>query len=79
MMLRDIRKNKQSFSRVSLIEIGLIIERLMGGAFRSNYCRRKFRQVYYSAVADNSNSVRSSQYCGSKMKNKKNKQLINNK
>ena len=50
MMLRDIRKNKQSFSRVSLIEIGLIIERLMGGAFRSNYCRRKFRQDRKSVV-----------------------------
>jgi len=50
MVLRDIRKKSQPQARVTLIEIGQIIEKLMGGAFRSNYNRRKFKLLYYSQV-----------------------------
>lgn len=30
----------------TLIDIGMVIEHLMGGAFRSTYCRKRFRQKY---------------------------------
>lgn len=47
MVLRDVRKNKPLSARVTLIEVGLMMDRLMGGAYRSNYCRRKFKHVYH--------------------------------
>jgi transient receptor potential cation channel subfamily M protein 3 len=34
----------------TLVDIGLAINKLMGGAFRSSYCRRKFRHMYAQAM-----------------------------
>ncbi|XP_070203392.1 transient receptor potential cation channel subfamily M member 3-like [Littorina saxatilis] len=45
-LIKDVRKNVSSNFRFSLLDIGLIIQHLMGGAFRSSYCRRYFRQKY---------------------------------
>ncbi|GFV05713.1 transient receptor potential cation channel subfamily M member 6 [Trichonephila clavipes] len=36
--------------RYTLYDIGLIIEKLMGGAYRSSYCRRKFRHLYNNVM-----------------------------
>ncbi|XP_076465905.1 transient receptor potential cation channel subfamily M member 1-like [Babylonia areolata] len=45
-IIRDVRKNASSNYRYTLPDIGLIMQHLMGGAFRSSYCRRHFRQKY---------------------------------
>lgn len=50
MMLREIRKKKESNRKVTLLEVGEVIEKLMGGAYRSRYCRRKFRSLYYQVT-----------------------------
>uniref|UniRef100_A0A8C5EJ31 Transient receptor potential cation channel subfamily M member 3-like n=1 Tax=Gouania willdenowi TaxID=441366 RepID=A0A8C5EJ31_GOUWI len=34
--------------RISLIDIGLVIEYLMGGAYRCNYTRKRFRTLYHN-------------------------------
>jgi len=48
MILRDVRKHRPMNSRVTLLDVGGVIEKLMGGAYRSKYCRRKFRSIYRS-------------------------------
>lgn len=48
MMLREIRKNRNPQAKVTLIEVGQIVEKLMGGAYRAHYCRRKFKHAYYT-------------------------------
>ncbi|CAL4164580.1 unnamed protein product, partial [Meganyctiphanes norvegica] len=45
-IVRDICKNVTSDYRYSLIEIGLVVNKLMGGAYRSTYTRKKFRNMY---------------------------------
>ncbi|XP_043247449.1 transient receptor potential cation channel trpm-like [Amphibalanus amphitrite] len=45
-IVQDVRKN-YSRGRYSLLDIGLVINHLMGGAYRSTYSRRKFRALYY--------------------------------
>ena len=57
MMLRDVRKNRQPQARVTLIEVGEVLEKLMGGAYRSLYCRRKFKELYYKQVTRNQFTV----------------------
>lgn len=37
----------------TLIDIGMVIEHLMGGAFRSTYCRKRFRQKYNALRRNN--------------------------
>lgn len=32
--------------QITLIDIGLVLEYLMGGAYRSNYTRKAFRNLY---------------------------------
>ena len=32
--------------QITLIDIGLVLEFLMGGAYRSNYTRKAFRNLY---------------------------------
>ncbi|XP_025077050.1 transient receptor potential cation channel subfamily M member 3-like isoform X4 [Pomacea canaliculata] len=57
-LTKDVLKHPTSSQRYILPEIGLVIQHLMGGAFRSSYCRRHFRQKYYafrqSKVSSNS-------------------------
>ncbi|XP_066274984.1 transient receptor potential cation channel subfamily M member 3-like isoform X1 [Branchiostoma lanceolatum] len=45
-LVRDVKKNMTSNSRYNLLDIGLVIEKLMGGAYRCAYTRKKFRMHY---------------------------------
>ncbi|KAK3097474.1 hypothetical protein FSP39_009961, partial [Pinctada imbricata] len=47
-LIRDIRKHIPTGYRYTLLDIGMVLEHLMGGAFRSVYCRKKFRQKYHA-------------------------------
>ncbi|XP_022248148.1 transient receptor potential cation channel trpm-like [Limulus polyphemus] len=49
-LVRDVRKNMPHGYRYTLYDIGLVIEKLMGGAYRSSYCRKKFRQFYNNVM-----------------------------
>ncbi|XP_053405277.1 transient receptor potential cation channel subfamily M member 3-like isoform X7 [Mercenaria mercenaria] len=45
-LVRDVRKHLPSGYRYTLLDIGLVIQHVMGGAFRATYCRKRFRQKY---------------------------------
>ncbi|XP_072453566.1 transient receptor potential cation channel subfamily M member 6 isoform X2 [Notamacropus eugenii] len=46
-LVRDVRQsNLPSDYRISLIDVGLVIEKLIGGAYRSSYTRKTFRALY---------------------------------
>ena len=36
--------------RYTLYDIGMVIEKLMGGAFRASFCRKKFRTMYNAVM-----------------------------
>ncbi|XP_067933259.1 transient receptor potential cation channel subfamily M member 3-like isoform X2 [Watersipora subatra] len=57
MMLRDVQKYRHPNDRVSLLDVGLVLEKLMGGAYRSRYCRRKFKSKYYQATRNKYPSI----------------------
>jgi transient receptor potential cation channel subfamily M protein 3 len=45
-IVRDVRPHMPRNYSYTLIDIGLVINKLMGGAYRSSYTRRKFRHNY---------------------------------
>ncbi|XP_030621168.1 transient receptor potential cation channel subfamily M member 1b [Chanos chanos] len=46
-VVRDVKKgNLPPDYQITLIDIGLVLEYLMGGAYRSNYTRKGFRSLY---------------------------------
>ncbi|XP_075216680.1 transient receptor potential cation channel, subfamily M isoform X1 [Lycorma delicatula] len=45
-ILRDVRPHIPRGYVYTLHDIGLVINKLMGGAYRANYTRRKFRLIY---------------------------------
>ncbi|XP_010120517.1 PREDICTED: transient receptor potential cation channel subfamily M member 6, partial [Chlamydotis macqueenii] len=46
-LIRDVKQNTLSLDyKISLIDIGLVIEYLLGGAYRSSYTRKHFRILY---------------------------------
>ncbi|KFR14132.1 Transient receptor potential cation channel subfamily M member 6, partial [Opisthocomus hoazin] len=46
-LVRDVKQNALSLDyKISLIDIGLVIEYLLGGAYRSSYTRKHFRILY---------------------------------
>ncbi|XP_033195477.1 transient receptor potential cation channel, subfamily M isoform X1 [Bombus vancouverensis nearcticus] len=45
-ILRDVRPNIPRGYMYTLHDIGLVINKLMGGAYRSQYTRRRFRMIY---------------------------------
>lgn len=45
-IVRDVRPHMPRNYHYTLIDIGLVINKLMGGAYRSSYTRRKFRHIY---------------------------------
>uniref|UniRef100_A0A8C1M636 Transient receptor potential cation channel, subfamily M, member 3 n=1 Tax=Cyprinus carpio TaxID=7962 RepID=A0A8C1M636_CYPCA len=48
-LVRDVKKgNLPPDYRISLIDIGLVMEYLMGGAYRCNYTRKRFRTLYHN-------------------------------
>ncbi|XP_064607878.1 transient receptor potential cation channel subfamily M member 3-like isoform X2 [Liolophura sinensis] len=55
-LVRDLRKSVPSQYRYTLPDLGMVTQHLMGGAFRSMYCRRRFRQKY-NAIKQNGLSV----------------------
>ncbi|XP_043920309.1 transient receptor potential cation channel subfamily M member 3 isoform X3 [Protopterus annectens] len=44
----NLKGNLPPDYRISLIDIGLVIEYLMGGAYRCNYTRKRFRTLYHN-------------------------------
>ncbi|XP_060116077.1 LOW QUALITY PROTEIN: transient receptor potential cation channel subfamily M member 1 [Heteronotia binoei] len=47
LLVRDVKKgNLPPDYHISLIDIGLVLEYLMGGAYRCNYTRKTFRTLY---------------------------------
>lgn len=44
----DLQGNLPPDYRISLIDIGLVIEYLMSGAYRCNYTRKRFRTLYHN-------------------------------
>ncbi|XP_061873300.1 transient receptor potential cation channel subfamily M member 6 isoform X2 [Colius striatus] len=46
-LVRDVKQNTLSLDyKISLIDVGLVIEYLFGGAYRSSYTRKHFRVLY---------------------------------
>ncbi|NXJ97359.1 TRPM6 protein, partial [Corythaixoides concolor] len=46
-LVRDVKQNTLSLDyKISLIDIGLVVEYLLGGAYRSSYTRKHFRILY---------------------------------
>ncbi|NXK97935.1 TRPM6 protein, partial [Formicarius rufipectus] len=46
-LVQDVKQNTLSLDyKISLIDIGLVIEYLLGGAYRSSYTRKHFRILY---------------------------------
>ncbi|NXH39793.1 TRPM6 protein, partial [Dicaeum eximium] len=46
-LVRDVKQNSLSLDyKISLIDIGLVIENLLGEAYRSSYTRKRFRILY---------------------------------
>ncbi|XP_034942381.1 transient receptor potential cation channel trpm isoform X2 [Chelonus insularis] len=49
-ILRDVRPHIPQGYMYTLHDIGLVINKLMGGAYRSQYTRRKFRMIYVKVM-----------------------------
>ncbi|KAK4317577.1 hypothetical protein Pmani_011358 [Petrolisthes manimaculis] len=49
-IMRDVKKNIPRDYRYTVIDIGLVINKLMGGAYRAYYTRKKFRTVYENTL-----------------------------
>ncbi|XP_041371939.1 transient receptor potential cation channel subfamily M member 3-like isoform X2 [Gigantopelta aegis] len=47
-LVRDVRKHVPSRYSYTLPDVGLVVQHLMAGAFRSSYCRKRFRQKYHA-------------------------------
>ncbi|KAE8633107.1 hypothetical protein XENTR_v10001784 [Xenopus tropicalis] len=60
-LVRDVKQSNPSPDyRISLIDVGLVIEYLIGGAYRSSYTRKSFRVLYNSLFRKHKKSVPSS-------------------
>ncbi|XP_033120583.1 transient receptor potential cation channel subfamily M member 1-like isoform X2 [Anneissia japonica] len=49
-LLKEIRKIDSNSTRCTLYDIGVIIEKLMGGSYRSVYTKKKFRNLYHPSM-----------------------------
>ena len=49
-IVRDVRPHMPRNYSYTLVDIGLVINKLMGGAYRSSYTRRKFRTIYQNLM-----------------------------
>ncbi|KAI7802854.1 Trpm7 protein [Triplophysa rosa] len=62
-LLRDVKQgNLPPNYKITLIDVGLVIEYLMGGTYRCNYTRKRFRIIYNNL---HGNSRRSGRHTGS--------------
>ncbi|XP_064548253.1 transient receptor potential cation channel trpm isoform X5 [Drosophila montana] len=59
-ILRDVRPHIPKGYIYTLHDIGLVINKLMGGAYRSYYTRRKFRPIYAKVMNSYANACRKS-------------------
>ncbi|XP_041420213.1 transient receptor potential cation channel subfamily M member 6 isoform X2 [Xenopus laevis] len=60
-LVGDVKQSNPSPDyRISLIDVGLVIEYLIGGAYRSSYTRKSFRVLYNSLFRKHKRSVQSS-------------------
>ncbi|XP_037034801.1 transient receptor potential cation channel trpm isoform X3 [Bradysia coprophila] len=59
-ILRDVRPHIPKGYIYTLHDIGLVINKLMGGAYRSYYTRRKFRPIYAKVMNSYVNTYRKS-------------------
>ncbi|XP_059613216.1 transient receptor potential cation channel trpm isoform X3 [Phlebotomus argentipes] len=59
-ILRDVRPHIPKGYMYTLHDIGLVINKLMGGAYRSYYTRRKFRPIYAKVMNSYVNTHRKS-------------------
>uniref|UniRef100_A0A4X2LLM5 non-specific serine/threonine protein kinase n=1 Tax=Vombatus ursinus TaxID=29139 RepID=A0A4X2LLM5_VOMUR len=57
-LVRDVKQsNIPSDYRITLIDIGLVIEYLIGGAYRSSYTRKTFRALYNNIYRKRKSSI----------------------
>ncbi|XP_064619053.1 transient receptor potential cation channel subfamily M member 3-like isoform X3 [Lineus longissimus] len=59
-LVRDVKKNMPQDYRYTLTDIGLVVEHLMGGAYRASYCRRKFKTLYNAVMKRSASQVQTS-------------------
>ncbi|KAI5752247.1 hypothetical protein M8J77_015168 [Diaphorina citri] len=59
-ILRDVRPHIPRGYMYTLHDIGLVINKLMGGAYRASYTRRKFRLIYAKVMKKSPNFHRNS-------------------
>ncbi|XP_038123664.1 transient receptor potential cation channel subfamily M member 7 isoform X2 [Cyprinodon tularosa] len=58
-LVRDVKQsNLPPNYKITLIDIGLVIEFLMGGTYRCNYTRKRFRIIYHNLHGDSRRSGR---------------------
>ncbi|XP_006892067.1 PREDICTED: transient receptor potential cation channel subfamily M member 6 [Elephantulus edwardii] len=66
-LIRDVKQNTLlSGYRITLIDIGLVIEYLIGGAYRSSYTRKNFRALYNNLTRNNKPSLHRRRSSGSR-------------
>ncbi|XP_016156318.1 PREDICTED: transient receptor potential cation channel subfamily M member 7 [Ficedula albicollis] len=58
-LVRDVKRgNLPPGYKINLIDVGLVIEYLMGGTYRCTYTRKRFRAIYNSLSGNNRRSGR---------------------
>ncbi|XP_042564031.1 transient receptor potential cation channel subfamily M member 7 isoform X2 [Clupea harengus] len=58
-LVRDVKQgNLPPNYKITLIDVGLVIEYLMGGTYRCNYTRKRFRLIYNNLHGNNRRSGR---------------------
>ncbi|XP_023672877.2 transient receptor potential cation channel subfamily M member 7-like [Paramormyrops kingsleyae] len=71
-LVRDVKKRRLPANyKITLIDVGLVIERLMGGTYRCQYTRKWFRMMYHDLQG---NGRRSRQNSGGGRAQRKNSQ-----
>ncbi|KAM4807976.1 transient receptor potential cation channel subfamily M member 6 [Rhinophrynus dorsalis] len=63
-LVGDVKQSNLSLDhKISLIDVGLVIEYLIGGAYRSNYTRKGFRVLYNSLYRKQKRTAQNSTAC----------------
>ncbi|KAM4744274.1 transient receptor potential cation channel subfamily M member 7 isoform 2-T2 [Anableps anableps] len=68
-LVRDVKQsNLPPNYKITLIDVGLVIEFLMGGTYRCNYTRKRFRIIYNNLHGNNRRSGRHTAGSGSHLR-----------
>ncbi|XP_018619237.1 transient receptor potential cation channel subfamily M member 7 isoform X2 [Scleropages formosus] len=68
-LVRDVKQgNLPPNYKITLIDVGLVIEYLMGGTYRCNYTRKRFRIIYNNLHGSSRRSGRHSSSSGSQLR-----------